>query len=101
MENIPHNNDCSCSVCEVLRAEQEEYQNAWDVKAWRTACGIVNDLLFILFCAALIWFFCYAFVGKAHAADKCQDPALSLELKKACYQMEEACQQIGCSVSVR
>ena len=34
-------------------------------------------------------------------ADKCQDPALRPELKKACYEMEKVCAEVGCSVSVR
>ena len=90
MENISHNNDCSCSVCEVLRAEQEEYQNAWDVKAWRTACDITNDIIFILFCVGLIWFFCYLFIGKAEAQEVPQSIGgfSNEEIAQAIFQAE-------------
>lgn len=36
-----------------------------------------------------------------HASDKCDDPGLKPELKKACYQMEKVCAEVGCAVSVR
>ena len=36
----------------------------------------------------------------SNAADQCQDPGLSKELKKACYESVAMCKELGCSVSI-
>ncbi len=59
---------------------------------------IIDRIAFALF----ITFICM--LGSCqvvHAADKCQDPGLKPNLKKACYEFEKVCSEVGCSVSVK
>lgn len=60
----------------------------------------VSSLNGILIKAFLVFSLVVAFCIVAKA-DQCADPALKPELKKACYQMEKVCKEIGCSVSLR
>lgn len=66
---------------------------------------LAKKLTLTLFLALLIAFQEPVYASRqpdiALKGSKCEDPGLKPNLKKACYQMEKVCAEIGCSVSVR
>lgn len=66
----------------------------------RAESTFINDFIFIFITLIIIMLIIMCTVKPAHA-DDCQDPGLKPNLKKACYQMEKVCQEIGCTVSIR
>ena len=68
MENIPHNNACDCSACEVQRMNAE-YESSWNTRAWDQACKIAADIVYIVIITFIICAFCWWFIGKAGAQE--------------------------------